>query len=162
MLLYLDSDGHGDCSTVTKALTMVSERWWVVILSAANICSKSTKDILEQNVNKENRKIPLASFGCLYYWLWTHFALALVFLLLTLTSVEQQYQTRKKNCSCFIFSLKNVNSFCQFSATFGMKGFLFKVACRVKANMTWTTKNTNSFHYFSQKFKTSTFQELEK
>ena len=33
------------------------------------------------------------------------------------------------------------------------KCFLFhlKVACRVKANMIWTTKNITSFHYFSKK-----------
>ena len=34
----------------------------------------------------------------------------------------------------------------------------FKVACRVKSNTNWTTKNTTSFHYFSKKFKTHTLQ----
>ena len=34
----------------------------------------------------------------------------------------------------------------------------FKVACRIKTNTTWTTKNTTSFHYFSEKIKTNTLQ----
>ena len=33
-----------------------------------------------------------------------------------------------------------------------------KVACKVKTNATWTTKNTTSSHYFSEQFKTNTLQ----
>ena len=33
-----------------------------------------------------------------------------------------------------------------------------KVACRVKANTTWTRKKINFSHYFSKTFKTSIFQ----
>ena len=39
---------------------------------------------------------------------------------------------------------------------------MFKVACRVKTNTTWTTKNTISFHYFSKKIKTNTLQGHKK
>ena len=40
-----------------------------------------------------------------------------------------------------------------------IKSFLlFKVACSVKTNTTSTTKNTTSFHYFSNKLKTNTLQ----
>ena len=39
---------------------------------------------------------------------------------------------------------------------------LIKVACMVKANMTWTTKNITLSHYFSKKFKTSTLQGHKK
>ena len=35
---------------------------------------------------------------------------------------------------------------------------LFKVACRVKTNTTWTTKNTALSNYFSEKFKTNNLQ----
>ena len=35
---------------------------------------------------------------------------------------------------------------------------ILKVACWVKTNTTWTTKNTTSSHYFSKKFKTNTLQ----
>ena len=36
--------------------------------------------------------------------------------------------------------------------------FILKVACRVKTNTTWRTKNTTFFHYFSKKFKSNTLQ----
>ena len=36
--------------------------------------------------------------------------------------------------------------------------WLIKVACRVKTNTAWTTKNTSSSHCFSKKFKSDTPQ----
>ena len=41
-------------------------------------------------------------------------------------------------------------------------GNVLKVACRVKAYTTWTTKSIISSHYFSKKLKTSTLQEHKK
>ena len=35
---------------------------------------------------------------------------------------------------------------------------LIKVACGVKTNATWTTRNTTSSHYFSKKIKSITLQ----
>ena len=46
--------------------------------------------------------------------------------------------------------------------SFYLKFPCFKVACRVKTNTTWTTKNTISFHYFSKKIKTNTLQGHKK
>ena len=39
---------------------------------------------------------------------------------------------------------------------------IYKVACSVKANMTWTTKNVISSYHFSKIFKTSTLHEYER
>ena len=40
--------------------------------------------------------------------------LVFVFLVLTLTSVQQYIKLAKKICCCFIFGLKNFDSFCKF------------------------------------------------
>ena len=39
---------------------------------------------------------------------------------------------------------------------------IIKVACRVKTNTTWTTKNTTSSNYFSEKFKTDALEDRKR
>ena len=93
-----------------------------------NTWSRSTKDILEQDVNYfqtwQARKTSER-----YHWSRSDVFIAnfehiphrvLVFLLRTLTSVEQNIKL-EKNCCCFIFGLKNVNCFCQFLMTLRTK-----------------------------------------
>ena len=50
----------------------------------------------------------------------------------------------------------------QVTVSGNTKLFQLNLACRIKADMNWTTKNIISSHYFSKKIKTSTRQEHER
>ena len=75
-------------------------------------------------------------------------------------SSQEHSITARRNKYLLIFKNSNIaDVYPRYSWKLKDLNFLHKVACRIKANMNWTTKNLISSHYFSKTFKTSTLQE---
>ena len=75
-------------------------------------------------------------------------------------SLQEHSITTRRNKYLLIFKNSNIaDVYPSYSWKLKDLNFLHKVACGIIANITWTTKNFISSHYFSKKFKTSTLQE---
>ena len=87
---------------------------------------------------------------CRYNWGWSSFYLNPIWLQIMGSNFQ-------KAIFLLFFLLHHTLRLSTIYFLFGSL-YTLKVACRVKTNTAWTTKNTTSSNYFSKKFKTNTLK----